>query len=91
MPLCIHLKSSTMARNVTQKLMESHMVSGRMQPGEEIGATSTVFPSDEAVRRFLKIQQRGDAWCEIQADPGAAYDEIDTIDLDRRIKHQTQH
>jgi predicted aconitate hydratase len=60
--------------------MDRHVIANM---GTELGATSTVFPSDEAVRRFLKVQQRGDAWCEIKADSGAAYDEIDTIDLDR--------
>ena len=60
--------------------MDRHVIANM---GTELGATSTVFPSDENVRRFLEIQQRGDVWCEINADPGAAYDEIDTIDLSR--------
>jgi aconitate hydratase len=60
--------------------MDRHVIANM---GTELGATSTVFPSDEAVRRFLEIQQRGDVWLEIKADPGAAYDEIDRIDLGR--------
>ncbi|MFZ0242983.1 MAG: aconitate hydratase [Desulfobacterales bacterium] len=60
--------------------MDRHVIANM---GTELGATSTVFPSDEAVRRFLEVQQRGDVWCEIKADPGAAYDEIDQIDLGR--------
>jgi predicted aconitate hydratase len=60
--------------------MDRHVIANM---GTELGATSTVFPSDEAVLRFLKGQQRGDAWREIKADPGATYDEMDRIDLNR--------
>jgi aconitate hydratase len=49
--------------------------------GTELGATTTVFPSDEMVRRFLRSQGRGDAWRPIAADEGAGYDETDVIDL----------
>ncbi len=55
------------------------MVIGNM--GTELGATSTVFPSDEITRRYLEAQGRGDAWVGLQADEGAAYDEADEIDL----------
>lgn len=49
--------------------------------GTELGATSTVFPSDENTRAYLEAQERGDAWKEILPDEGAEYDEYDEIDL----------
>ncbi|BCR06333.1 aconitate hydratase [Desulfuromonas versatilis] len=49
--------------------------------GTEVGATTTVFPSDERTREYLVAQGRGDAWEELAADPGADYDEHDEIDL----------
>lgn len=48
--------------------------------GAELGATTSVFPSDEVTRHFLKAQGRESAWTEIEADDDADYDE--TIDLD---------
>ena len=50
--------------------------------GTELGATSTVFPSDEVTRSFLAAQGREEAWEEIQADPDAAYSEVIELDLD---------
>ena len=58
--------------------MDRHVIANM---GTELGATTTVFPSDGAVRKFLKIQEREDVWTEIQSDPDAAYDETDEIDL----------
>jgi aconitate hydratase len=49
--------------------------------GTELGATSTIFPSDEKTRRYLEATDRGAAWRELRADDGAAYDEYDEIDL----------
>ncbi len=49
--------------------------------GAELGATTTVFPSDEAVRTFLIRQGRGAAWREVLADQDARYDEYEEIDL----------
>jgi aconitate hydratase len=49
--------------------------------GTELGATSTVFPSDENTRAYLEAQGRGDAYRELHADEGAAYDEYGEIDL----------
>jgi aconitate hydratase len=49
--------------------------------GAELGATSSVFPSDERTREFLVSQGRGDAWQPLTADVGATYDEYDEIDL----------
>ena len=55
------------------------MVIGNM--GTELGATTTIFPSDEKTRQFLEAQYRGDAWVELAADESAEYDEYDEIDL----------
>lgn len=49
--------------------------------GAELGATSTLFPSDERTREFLAAQGRGDSWGPLAADEGATYDEYDEIDL----------
>jgi aconitate hydratase len=49
--------------------------------GTELGATSTVFPSDENTRLYLRAEGREDAWRELAADPSADYDEYDEIDL----------
>jgi aconitate hydratase len=49
--------------------------------GTELGATSTVFPSDENTRVYLEAQGRGRVWAEFSADEGAEYDEYDEIDL----------
>jgi len=49
--------------------------------GTELGATTTVFPSDENTRFYLEAQGRGNAWIELSADEGARYDEYDEIDL----------
>ncbi len=51
--------------------------------GTELGATTTVFPSDERTRQYLQAQGRGDAWVELSADPGCDYDEHDEIDLSK--------
>lgn len=49
--------------------------------GAELGATSSIFPSDERTREFLVSQGRGDHWRPFAADDGAVYDEYDEIDL----------
>jgi aconitate hydratase len=49
--------------------------------GTELGATSTIFPSDDNTRAYLDAQGRSDAWREMAADEGAGYDEQDEIDL----------
>ncbi|TGU72211.1 aconitate hydratase [Geomonas terrae] len=49
--------------------------------GAELGATSTVFQSDENTRLFLEAQGRGELWRELMPDPDATYDEHDEIDL----------
>lgn len=49
--------------------------------GAELGATTSIFPSDEVTRQFLKAQGREDVWVEIKADEDAVYDHEITIDL----------
>ncbi|OGP99554.1 MAG: aconitate hydratase [Deltaproteobacteria bacterium RBG_19FT_COMBO_52_11] len=49
--------------------------------GAELGATSSIFPSDENSRSYLEAQGRGGAWVELAADEGAQYDEYAEIDL----------
>jgi len=58
--------------------MDRHVIANM---GTELGATSTVFPSDETVQNFLREQERGDDWIELVADPDAQYDRHDEIDL----------
>ncbi len=49
--------------------------------GTELGATSTIFPSDENTRAYLESQGRGSIWVPLTADEDAEYDEHDEIDL----------
>ncbi len=49
--------------------------------GAELGATTSVFPSDENTRRFLAAQGREEQWRELVADPDASYDEVMELDL----------
>lgn len=49
--------------------------------GAELGATTTIFPSDERTKEFLARQGRGEQWVSLEADEGAHYDEMDEIDL----------
>lgn len=49
--------------------------------GAELGATTTVFPSDEVTRAFFNAQGREDDWSELMPDPDAEYDEEISIDL----------
>jgi aconitate hydratase len=58
--------------------MDRHVIANM---GAELGATTSVFPSDEAVKRFLKTQNRENVWIEILADPNSQYDEYDEINL----------
>jgi len=55
------------------------MVLGNM--GTELGATSTVIPSDERTREFLSAQGRSASWVALSADESAEYEEYDEIDL----------
>ncbi|HKK30884.1 MAG TPA: aconitate hydratase [Alphaproteobacteria bacterium] len=58
--------------------MDRHVLANM---GTELGATSTVFPADEAVRNFLVDNGREGDFKEIVADPGATYDVEDEINL----------
>lgn len=49
--------------------------------GAECGVTTSIFPSDEMTRRFLKAEKREEDWREISADPDAVYDRIVEINL----------
>jgi len=49
--------------------------------GAELGATTSIFPSDEITREFFKAQGREDEWVELSADSDAEYDEEIVIDL----------
>jgi len=50
--------------------------------GAEVGATTSIFPSDEMTRIFLKAQRREQDWMPLDADPDARYDEVVDINLD---------
>lgn len=58
--------------------MDRHVIANM---GAELGATTTVFPSDHQVRRFLRQQKREGDFVEILPDRDAEYDEHDEIDL----------
>ena len=49
--------------------------------GTELGATTSIFPSDEITRQFLEAQGRGDCWKELKSDEDAVYDEVISLDL----------
>jgi len=49
--------------------------------GTETGATSSIFPSDEVTRDFLRMQEREADWVELKADDDAAYDKVIELDL----------
>ncbi|NLI57718.1 MAG: aconitate hydratase [Clostridium sp.] len=49
--------------------------------GAELGATTSIFPSDEMTREFLKAQGREEDWVELKPDADALYDEEIEIDL----------
>lgn len=51
--------------------------------GAELGATTSIFPSDERTLEFFKAQGREDEWTEFKPDKGAVYDEEITIDLSK--------
>ena len=49
--------------------------------GAELGATTSIFPSDENTRSFLRSQGREEEWLELTADQDASYDEMMELDL----------
>jgi aconitate hydratase len=58
--------------------MDRHVIANM---GAELGATTSVFPADDAVRDFLRAEGRADDFVELSADPDAGYDVTDEIDL----------
>jgi aconitate hydratase len=62
----------------TLSAMDRHVVANM---GAELGATTTVFPSDEETRAFLEQQGRGADFIPLQADEKATYDLYEEIDL----------
>ena len=60
--------------------MDRHVIANM---GAELGATTSVFPSDEMTRAFLESQGRGQDWRELKADRGCDYDQHDHIDLSK--------
>jgi aconitate hydratase len=60
--------------------MDRHVIANM---GTELGATTSVFPSDAQVRTFMRAQQREAAWQALAADPDADYDVHEEIDLSR--------
>ncbi|MBN4066622.1 aconitate hydratase [Simkania negevensis] len=62
----------------TLDAMDRHVIANM---GAELGATATVFPSDQEVKKFLQLQRRGKDWQEIVADADATYDLHEEINL----------
>ena len=62
--------------------MDRHVIANM---GTELGATSTVFPADDEVRRFLKSQGREEVFTEIKADEDAEYDHYEEINLSELV------
>ena len=50
--------------------------------GAELGATTSIFPSDENTREYLKSEGREEDWTQLAADPDAVYDEELIVNLD---------
>ena len=53
--------------------------------GAELGATTSIFPSDEITREFLKAQEREEVWIALSADADAVYDEVVEINLSELV------
>ena len=51
--------------------------------GAELGATTSIFPSDEVTKKFLEAQGRGGSFRELSSDRDAVYDRVVEIDLDK--------
>jgi aconitate hydratase len=62
--------------------MDRHVICNM---GAELGATTSVFPADEEVRRFLRSQDREDDFREIVAGDGASYDVTERVDLSELV------
>lgn len=62
--------------------MDRHVIANM---GAELGATGTVFPSDEVTREFLHKQKRENDWIELKADKDVHYDLHEEIDLSKLV------
>ncbi|MEX0608226.1 MAG: aconitate hydratase [Balneolaceae bacterium] len=62
--------------------MDRHVIANM---GTEMGATTTVFPADDEVRRFMKQNNREDEWEELLPDEGADYDKHEELILDELV------
>lgn len=51
--------------------------------GTELGATTSIFPSDEVTKKFLEAEGRGEDYVELSSDADAVYDKVIDIDLDK--------
>ena len=66
--------SGAAAMNVTERATITNM-------GAELGATTSLFPSDEKTSEYLRAQGREEVWRELAPDPDAEYDEMEEINL----------
>ncbi|MDT8409826.1 MAG: aconitate hydratase [Wenzhouxiangellaceae bacterium] len=62
--------------------MDRHVIANM---GAELGATTTVFPADAAVKHFMIGEKRGNEYSELRADRDCDYDVTDSIDLSRLV------
>ena len=62
--------------DVTQRATITNM-------GAELGATTSIFPSDHRTKEYLDAQGRGNVWKELLPDDDATYDELEVIDLNK--------
>jgi aconitate hydratase len=62
----------------TLSAMDRHVIANM---GAELGATTTVFPADDEIRRFLVSEERGDDYAELVADDDATYDVDEHIEM----------
>ena len=53
--------------------------------GTELGATTSIFPSDEITKAFLEAQGRGEDYIPLESDPDAVYDQVIEIDLSKVV------
>jgi len=60
--------------------MDRHVIANM---GAELGATASVFPSDEVVKQFMESQRRQSEWSELVADSDCTYDLHEEIDLSK--------
>lgn len=76
---CVGMVVEYYGPGVATLTVEDRAAIGNM--GTELGATSSIFPSDENTRKYLASQHREADWQPLCADEGAAYDLDDEIDL----------